>query len=495
MKLHTKLIIWITVALLAVMSVGQLLQYRSVSNLVSKLAEKQIKILTDENMTAVNNISDSVGYSISGSLNRGEMEKYSALLREQKNVKGLEECSLFDKHGVITHSSDEAKIGGKLPQTVLSKLQEKKEKLLIHTKTSFEIYQPQTAVADCIRCHHNWKIGDLCGTTLFKFSSKALKDASEAAKASITSTQKTLLINTVFSVVSAVVVLLISTFFLLKIFVANPLGLFVGLLERFEKEDGDLTRRIEINSQDEIGTLARLFNSFVSNLNNVISQAQKTAIAVGNSASVQSEMVDRANSSSKEIELVTAKNSQNAKEANKLMNEIMGFITEANKGMNELTEEMQLLSQTSNQTADIVKTIDQIAFQTNLLALNAAVEAARAGESGAGFAVVADEVRNLAMGSAKAAKNTGDLISSTVEKIRINSEKVRNSAAVFLKIQNAGAKAVVLVDEIVQLSQKQNQGVTEINTMLDEMANQTTENASQSEELAQTMGTFKTDDS
>jgi methyl-accepting chemotaxis protein len=152
--------------------------------------------------------------------------------------------------------------------------------------------------------------------------------------------------------------------------------------------------------------------------------------------------------------------------------------------MQNLTDSMGQIASASEETSKIIKTIDEIAFQTNLLALNAAVEAARAGEAGAGFAVVADEVRNLAMRAADAAKNTSELIESTVKKVEDGSALVTETNTAFSRVAEDVGKVGNLVSEISAASNEQSQGISQINQAVTEMDKVTQQNAASAEESA-----------
>ncbi|MBA4393913.1 MAG: hypothetical protein C0407_10205, partial [Desulfobacca sp.] len=136
------------------------------------------------------------------------------------------------------------------------------------------------------------------------------------------------------------------------------------------------------------------------------------------------------------------------------------------------------------ETARVVKTIDEIAFQTNLLALNAAVEAARAGEAGAGFAVVADEVRNLAMRATQAAKNTQDLIQNSREKLKDADLSFKQIADVLGMNGEIAKKVAGLISEISDASSEQARGIEHINKAMAEMDQVVQRNAASAEESA-----------
>jgi methyl-accepting chemotaxis protein len=145
----------------------------------------------------------------------------------------------------------------------------------------------------------------------------------------------------------------------------------------------------------------------------------------------------------------------------------------------------KIIHASSDETAKIIKTIDEIAFQTNLLALNAAVEAARAGEAGAGFAVVADEVRNLAMRAAEAAKTTAGLIEENIKDIKEGSELVASTDEAFKQlVRDNSNKVGELVGEIAAASQEQSQGVEQVNNAMADMDKITQQNAASAEQSA-----------
>jgi methyl-accepting chemotaxis protein len=144
------------------------------------------------------------------------------------------------------------------------------------------------------------------------------------------------------------------------------------------------------------------------------------------------------------------------------------------------------INQASTRIADIITTIDEIAFQTNLLALNAAVEAARAGEQGRGFAVVAAEVRNLAQRSASAAKEIKSLIQDSVRKVENGTSLVNQSGKTLEEIVGSVKRVTDIVAEIAAASKEQLTGIEQVNKAVAQMDRVTQSNASQTEEMSGT---------
>ncbi|MBF0507622.1 MAG: methyl-accepting chemotaxis protein [Deltaproteobacteria bacterium] len=214
------------------------------------------------------------------------------------------------------------------------------------------------------------------------------------------------------------------------------------------------------------------------------SQLSSAGQSLAEGSSEQAASLEETSSSMEEMSSMTGRNADNARQANDLMKGTTDVVGSANNSMVLLTKSMDEISQASDQTSKIVKTIDEIAFQTNHLALNAAVEAARAGEAGAGFAVVADEVRNLALRAAEAAKNTSSLIEGIVKKIKEGTALVSQTSGAFSQVAGSVTKVGELIGEITVASREQSEGISGITKAIGEMDRVTQQNAANAEESA-----------
>ncbi|MFP4105278.1 MAG: methyl-accepting chemotaxis protein [Phycisphaerae bacterium] len=214
------------------------------------------------------------------------------------------------------------------------------------------------------------------------------------------------------------------------------------------------------------------------------SQVSSSSQSLAEGASEQAASIEETTSSIEEMASMTKQNAGNADEAKTLAETARTNAGKGNEAMGRMSSAIDEIKHSSDETAKIIKTIDDIAFQTNLLALNAAVEAARAGEAGKGFAVVAEEVRALAMRSAEAAKDTSELIQGSVEKAGRGVEIAREVGAILTEIDAGNQKVNDLVREIAAASGEQSQGIDQINIAVGQMDQVTQSNAANAEESA-----------
>lgn len=255
--------------------------------------------------------------------------------------------------------------------------------------------------------------------------------------------------------------------------------------------DGDMSQRLGLERKDEIGIMSQAVNHICEKMGKNISQVIASSERLSADSLRQASSVEEISASLEEMASMTRSNADNASQVNELMKHAGGIVSKADGSVKEMTESMKDISITGEETSNIIKTIDEIAFQTNLLALNAAIEAARAGEAGAGFAVVADEVRTLAMRTGKASKDTSFLIEGMINKIGNGSEMLGSVNEAFSEISEVTSKAGKLTDEIAAASDEQAGGTDQIVEGISEVDKITQQNASSAQDLAANAGMFR----
>ncbi|NYT73796.1 cache domain-containing protein [Halomonas sp. QX-2] len=276
----------------------------------------------------------------------------------------------------------------------------------------------------------------------------------------------------------------------------GPIKRTTAAMQDIAQGRGDLTRRLAVESGDEIGELSVQFNAFVARMQNTLRDVRSSTLSVHQAAGEISQSSDelatrteqaaanlqQTSASMEEITSTVNHSADNAQQANTLVQSTADVAREGETSMGQVESTMRDINDSASRISDIISMIDSIAFQTNILALNASVEAARAGEHGRGFAVVAQEVRVLASRSSDASKEIRALIDASVQHTNSGAKLVRSAGDTMREIVSSVAKVTDVIGEITAGAKEQSSGIGQINIAVAEMDTMTQQNAAMVQE-------------
>ena len=299
-----------------------------------------------------------------------------------------------------------------------------------------------------------------------------------------------------FGVMIAVLAVIVTVWLGVRKTLIAPLNRLIDSIRHIA--GGDLVKRIDVESDNEMGQLAHSLRHMQGELARTVGEVRQGAdaiysgaseIAMGNNdlssrTEQQAASLEETAASMEELTATVKQNAENARQASHLALSASETAQKGGKVVDNVVQTMRDITASSQKIADIISVIDGIAFQTNILALNAAVEAARAGEQGRGFAVVAGEVRNLAQRSAQAAREIKSLIEDSVNRVDLGSTLVESAGETMDEIVNAVTRVTDIMGEIASASDEQSRGIDQVGLAVAEMDRVTQQNASLVEESA-----------
>ncbi len=334
------------------------------------------------------------------------------------------------------------------------------------------------SVPACVSCHIGKQVGDVIGLLSVSMPMTSARDG-----------MMTSLMQTGGLMAAIIITCLVLVYILIQKFVLTPLESFTSIARNIAQGQGDLTRRVPVEHDDEIGELGRYFNLFIEKIQKSMIQVLEATNRIASSAAELSATSDEISQStegqnsrmlqsasaveemtmtasevarnSTEAARIAQDTSDTAKSGHEVMTQTVAGMQQVSDAVGQSANIITTLGKSSDQIGEIVRTIEDIADQTNLLALNAAIEAARAGEQGRGFAVVADEVRKLAERTTKATKEIGDMIrqiqqdtKSAVSSMEDGTQRVMGGVELANKTGDALEKIQTMVNQTTSMIQQ-----------------------------------------
>lgn len=296
----------------------------------------------------------------------------------------------------------------------------------------------------------------------------------------------------------AAFVLALAAGLTLALSIIRPVRGAVEMLKDVAEGEGDLTKRLQVASEDEIGEMARWFNTFCDKLEALIAEVAdgtnqfregarivaETSQNVASGAQEQSASVEQINATIQHLAASVTDVKNAAEEAARLGSQTQELAKQGERAVQQSIEAMEDIRKNAQQISQIIQVISEIAGQTNLLALNAAIEAARAGQHGMGFAVVADEVRKLAERANRAAAEIAQLIRSANQSVEHGSELSKVVEKALANIVSAVGTTAGKIGAIAESAAAQAGGADEVAHAVVGIAQVVEQAASSSEELA-----------
>jgi methyl-accepting chemotaxis protein len=328
-----------------------------------------------------------------------------------------------------------------------------------------------------------------------------------------------------FLVCVSVVVLCLYSLALIRT-VSQSLRRVINMIQDIAERDGDLTKRLQVESHDELGELAKWFNSFMEKLHKVVLKVAQSAEQVASAseeisatanqsaegARLQSDQTHQVATAMQEMSATVQQVSENshraaesadkaaqaARQGGQVVEETLSTMHSIADSTSKVAVRIVELGRGSERIGKIIAVIDDIADQTNLLALNAAIEAARAGEQGRGFAVVADEVRKLAERTTKATKEIAAMIEAIQgetknavqameqgnRNVKIGVDKTSASGTALKEIIRMAEEVGQMISQIATAAGQQSSATVEINANLSQISSSVQASASAATQTA-----------